>query len=50
MKICERCKYYFREDFEAAKTCHCEYGWAETDVMPCQMEDYDHDYDAKHDK
>lgn len=33
MKPCDSCKYYFKEDFEPAKTCHiAEYG--EQDLVP----------------
>lgn len=46
---CEYCEYYYREDFELSKTCHCE-----PDIdpplhrLPC--EHYDDSYELQHDK
>lgn len=46
---CENCEYYYQEDFELSKSCHCE---PDIDppqrILPCEY--YDNSYELQHDK
>jgi hypothetical protein len=46
---CEHCEYYYREDFEFSKSCHCEPDIdPPTHRLPCEY--YDNSYELQHDK